>query len=49
MAKFACQLDHDGRYFGQTYADPDPLTPNAWLIPGGCIDTIPPTIPDGQW
>ncbi len=46
--KIVCQLDQDGRYVGQTYADPDPLTPAAWLIPGDCIDTAPPTISNGQ-
>ena len=42
MVKMVVQLDDNGYYSGQTYADRSPLEPGVWLIPGGCVDTAPP-------
>lgn len=47
-----CQLDAAGYYICTTTADPDPLDPENYLIPGGCIDTAPPEQRDNaiaQW
>lgn len=46
--KTVCQLDPAGYLVGIVPADPDPLQPGAWLIPGGCIDVAAPAVPDGQ-
>ena len=42
--KPVCQLDADGFYVCQTVADQDPMQPENWLIPAGCIDTEPPEV-----
>ena len=42
------QTDPDGVFVGTTAADPDPLVPGAWLIPGGCVTLAPPEIPTGS-
>jgi hypothetical protein len=42
------QTDHDRFLVGVTHADPDPLQPGEWLIPGGCVTTEPPTLVGGQ-
>lgn len=42
------QLDESGYLVGPVQAEPDPLTPDAWLIPGGCVTVAPPEIPPGQ-
>lgn len=42
MNKQVVQLDDNGYYSGQTYADRSPLEPGVWLIPAGCVDTTPP-------
>lgn len=42
-AKTVYQTDHLGIYTGMTQADPSPLEPNVWLIPGGCVEVPPPT------
>ena len=46
--KQVSQLDKDGYFVGVTTADPSPLEPDVYLIPGGCIDAPAPTIPEGQ-
>ena len=46
--KQVSQLDQDGYFVGVTTADPSPLEPGVFLIPGGCIDEPAPTIPQGQ-
>ena len=46
--KQVSQLDQDGYFVGVTTADPSPLEPDVYLIPGGCIDEPAPTIPEGQ-
>jgi hypothetical protein len=42
------QTDYEGFLVGQTSADPDPLVEGNWLIPGGCIETAPPALGEGQ-
>ena len=44
-SKTVYQTDHQGMYTGETFADPCPLEPDAWLIPGGCVEIAPTTIP----
>ena len=44
-SKTVYQTDHQGMYTGETFADPCPLEPDVWLIPGGCVEIAPPTIP----
>jgi len=46
--KQVSQLDQDGYFVGVTTADPSPLEPDVYLIPGGCINEPAPTIPEGQ-
>ena len=46
--KQVSQLDQDGYFVGVTTADPSPLEPDVYLIPGGCVDEPAPTIPEGQ-
>lgn len=42
------QTDHEGFYIGLNTADPDPMLPNNWLIPGGCVTVEPPMVSNGQ-
>jgi hypothetical protein len=42
------QTDNEGFYVGPNIADPDPLVPGEWIIPGGCIIEEPPEIRPGQ-
>lgn len=42
------QTDEDGFFVGVVMADPDPLRPDQWLIPGGCITIAPPPIGEGE-
>lgn len=42
------QVGEDGYLVGPLTAEPDPLTPGAWLIPRGCVPVAPPEIPEGQ-
>ena len=46
--KQVSQLDQNGYFVGVTKADPSPLEPGVYLIPGGCIDEPAPTVPEGQ-
>ena len=46
--KTVCQLDADGLFVTTTPAWPDPMQPESWLIPAGCIDTEPPAAKAGQ-
>lgn len=46
--KTVCQLDADGLFVTTTPAWPDPMQPENWLIPAGCIDTEPPAAKAGQ-
>lgn len=42
------QLAPSGIYLGPAIADPSPLEPDVWLLPGGCVDALPPHIPAGK-
>lgn len=42
------QTNSNGVYLGPTEADPSPLEPGVWLIPGGCVEVEPPMIPPGH-
>jgi hypothetical protein len=44
--KIVYQTDHLGIYTGKTVADRSPLEPDVWLIPGGCVEVAPPTVPE---
>jgi hypothetical protein len=46
--KQVSQLDQDGYFVGVVSADPSPLEPGVYLIPGGAVDAPAPTIPEGQ-
>ena len=46
--KPVCQLDVAGFYVCQTVADQDPMQPENWLIPAGCIEAEPPETKQGQ-
>ena len=46
--KQVSQLDQNGYFVGVTTADPSPLEPGVFLIPGNCINEPAPTIPEGQ-
>lgn len=48
MTKIVSQLNVDGYFVGSTVADESPLEAGVWLIPGGCVDALPPTIPVGK-
>lgn len=41
--KTVYQTDALGIFTGTTTADPSPLEPDVWLIPGGCVEVAPPT------
>lgn len=50
--KPVCQLDENGFYICQTVADADPMQPENWLIPAGCVDAKQPETRAGfvaQW
>lgn len=42
------QKDKDGFYVGEVIASPDPLEPEKFLIPGGCVQDAPPVPGDKQ-
>lgn len=44
--KLVYQTDHLGIFIGAVEADESPLEPGVYLIPGGCVETPPPTIPE---
>ena len=46
--KTVCQLAEAGLFVSTTQAWPDPMQPESWLIPAGCIDTEPPAAKAGQ-
>ena len=46
--KTVCQLAEAGLFVTATQAWPDPMQPESWLIPAGCIDTEPPAAKAGQ-
>jgi len=55
--KTVFQTDHLGLFTGTAEAEESPLEPGVFLIPGGCVETPPPTIPtdkaacwsNGKW
>ncbi len=55
--RIVSQLDHHGYFLGPTEADPSPLEPGVYLLPGGAVDAPPPNAPanhrarwvDGAW
>jgi hypothetical protein len=44
--KLVYQTDHLGVYIGAVEAYESPLEPGVYLIPGGCVETPPPVIPE---
>lgn len=48
QTKPVCQLDANGFYVCQTVADADPMQPENWLIPAGCIEAEPPEVKPEQ-
>ncbi|MCM2317941.1 MAG: phage tail protein [Pseudomonas sp.] len=46
--KIVYQTDHLGIYVGTAVADRSPLEPDAWLLPGGCVEEAPPAVPEHQ-
>ena len=40
--KTVCQLAEAGLFVSTTPARPDPMQPESWLIPAGCVDSEPP-------
>lgn len=46
--KIVSQLDAQGYFIGAVVADPSPLEPDVFLIPGGAVDADPPTLPEGK-
>jgi hypothetical protein len=46
--KIVSQLDADGLFVGTVEADESPLEPGEFLLPGGAVDAVPPTIPAGH-
>ena len=46
--KIVYQTDFDGFYTGPVEADPSPLEPGVWLIPGGAVGVEPPALSSGQ-
>jgi len=47
--KTVYQTDYNGVYVGTTTADESPLEPGVFLVPAGCVEQAPPTIPGGQF
>lgn len=46
--KTVYQTSSLGLYTGTTEADESPLEPGVFLIPGGCVETAPPAIPENK-
>lgn len=46
LTKTVYQTDPRGLYIGPVEADPNPLEPGELLIPGGCVETPPPAVPE---
>ncbi|TCV69019.1 hypothetical protein [Pseudomonas fluorescens] len=44
--KLVYQTDHLGIFIGAVAAEESPLEPGVWMIPGGCVETPPPSIPE---
>jgi hypothetical protein len=48
MEKIVYQTDAEGFFVGAVAADPSPLEPGVWLIPGGAVETTPPALAEGE-
>lgn len=46
--KVVYQTNHELVLVGTGLADESPLEPGVWMIPGGCVELEPPTIPPGH-
>lgn len=46
--KTVYQTDAEGFFTGPVAADPSPLEPDVWLIPGGAVEAEPPALVEGQ-
>jgi hypothetical protein len=46
--KTVYQTDFDGFFTAPVDADPSPLEPGVWIIPGGAVEVEPPALKDGQ-
>ncbi|PWE46184.1 hypothetical protein C9I50_00435 [Pseudomonas prosekii] len=46
--KIVFQTNQLGLFTGKAEADESPLEPGVFLIPGGCVETPPPAIPDNK-
>lgn len=46
--KTVSQLDAQGYFTGLTQADESPLEPGIFPLPAGCVDALPPEIPEGK-
>jgi len=44
--KLVYQTNHLGIFVGAVQAEESPLEPGVYLIPGGCVETAPPAIPE---
>lgn len=44
--KLVYQTNHLGIFIGAVKAEESPLEPGIYLIPGGCVETAPPAIPE---
>ncbi|HIF5498253.1 TPA: hypothetical protein ACX3BB_001234 [Pasteurella multocida] len=49
LIKKVCQLNEQGVYIGQTYADlsPEEAENGVYLMPAGCVDVVPPEEKEG--
>tara|TARA_R110000823_G_C15853389_1_gene492396 strand:+ start:737 stop:1132 length:396 start_codon:yes stop_codon:yes gene_type:complete len=43
------QTNTDGVFVGITTADQDPMDATNWLIPAGCVQTLPPITTDNEF
>lgn len=46
--KLVSQLDSSGYFVSSAIADPSPLEPGVFLLPGGCVNVPPIDIPEGK-
>lgn len=46
QTKIVYQLDQNNYYLWETIAYENPVRPGTYLIPGGCVETPPPEIPE---
>ena len=46
--KLVSQLNQEGYFIGQVYADESPLEEGVFLIPGDAVEAPQPNVPDGE-